>query len=190
MPDGTVYGRMKKLQQIGCISMQPNTHFTIVTICNWNRYQRPQRKSPQATAHPSNTQPNTGEEESKRTNTLSRAKLRFDDGDMDLAKLIWGKVHELHPSRKAPNLDQWANEVRLLRERDGRTLEDARELFSLANADSSFWAANVMSPAALRKHWDQLDLKLRRRPAARPGSNGASRSPTRIHQRNINDYCS
>ena len=35
----TVYRRVNALKRTGILNMQPNTHYSIVTICNWNRYQ-------------------------------------------------------------------------------------------------------------------------------------------------------
>ncbi len=39
IPEGTIRKRMEKLKNIGNLTMQPATHFTIVTICNWEIYQ-------------------------------------------------------------------------------------------------------------------------------------------------------
>lgn len=90
----------------------------------------------------------------------SSPKLRFTDEDKAVAEEIWNGVQALNPNHKPPNLDAWANEVRLMRERDGpdRTHQAIRELFAWANHDR-FWQANILSPAKLREKWDQLQVK-------------------------------
>lgn len=88
---------------------------------------------------------------------------------------MWEQILKLQPKRKTPNLDAWANDIRLMRERDGRTDDEIRELFTWANQDS-FWQTNILCPQKLREKWDDLDLKrsksrgIQRNPAANNGS--------------------
>ncbi|HFH0500554.1 TPA: replication protein, partial [Salmonella enterica subsp. enterica serovar Onderstepoort] len=53
------------------------------------------------------------------------------------------------PSLKKPNMAGWANDIRLMRELDGRTHKEICELFRWACKDS-FWYKNILSPAKLR----------------------------------------
>lgn len=53
------------------------------------------------------------------------------------------------------NANTWANDFRLMRERDGRTVEQIRYLIGWT-AKHSFWSDKVMSPSKLREKWDQL----------------------------------
>lgn len=85
-------------------------------------------------------------------------KLRFDETDGELAKWIFDLIRKINPGHKEPNFDKWANTLRLMRERDGRTHAEIRELFAWANADS-FWKTNILSPDKLREKWDQLTIK-------------------------------
>ncbi len=41
MAPGTVRNRMQKLQEMGNVDIQPDSHYSIVTIINWDRYQIP-----------------------------------------------------------------------------------------------------------------------------------------------------
>ena len=83
--------------------------------------------------------------------------------DLQTAEFIWDLIHEMQPDRKPPNLTTWANTIRLMRERDGRTHEQIRELFRRANQDE-FWCTNILSPDKLRTKWDNLTLKLIQKP--------------------------
>lgn len=78
--------------------------------------------------------------------------------DVDVAQSIWQGVLAIRPNHKPPNLNAWANDIRLMREQDGRTHEEIRDLFAWANRDD-FWRTNILSPAKLRKQWDQLAIK-------------------------------
>lgn len=49
------------------------------------------------------------------------------------------------------------NDIRLMRERDGRNHRDMCVLFRWACQDN-FWSGNVLSPAKLRDKWTQLEI--------------------------------
>lgn len=83
---------------------------------------------------------------------------KFTDEDMRLASWMWGRVQKLNPTAKQPSLDKWADVIRLMREVDGRTLQDIGSAFDWANKDS-FWCSNILSPDKLRKQFDRLKVK-------------------------------
>jgi hypothetical protein len=85
---------------------------------------------------------------------------------MATAEWMFGLVLALDPKAHKPNLDAWANEIRLTREIDGRTDDEIRGVFGWANADS-FWRSNILSPAKLRKQFTTLYTKMKE-----PQSNG------------------
>ena len=88
----------------------------------------------------------------------TRSKLRFDEADFDTAGWMLGKIRVLLPNGKDPNLESWANTIRLMREQDNHTAAEIRAVFGWANADS-FWQSNVLSPDKLRKQYDRLALQ-------------------------------
>jgi hypothetical protein len=88
-----------------------------------------------------------------------RKQTSFTDEDTATAQWLWQAILAMQPGRQAPNLDQWANTVRLMRERDGRTDAQIRDLFARVQRDS-FWRVNVLSPEKLREKWDDLTLRL------------------------------
>jgi len=45
-----------------------------------------------------------------------------------------------------------------MRERDGRTQEGIKSLFTWAN-ENNFWRSNILSPGKLREKWDQLSIQ-------------------------------
>ena len=84
-----------------------------------------------------------------------KQKYKFEESDMELALFMRGKIKNFLPESKEPNLESWANEFRLVREKDQRTHEDIKSLFSWAN-NNDFWRSNILTPEKLRKKWDTL----------------------------------
>ena len=83
---------------------------------------------------------------------------KYTDDDFKMAEWMWGRVQKLNPTAKEPSLEKWANTIRLMREVDGRTLQDIGTAFDWANKDS-FWCSNILSPEKLRKQYDKLKVK-------------------------------
>lgn len=78
--------------------------------------------------------------------------------DLRCAEWLFNMVKSISPSAKKPNYAGWANDIRLMRERDGRTHYEIAALFKWACNDK-FWKGNVLCPATLRDKWTQLDIK-------------------------------
>lgn len=83
---------------------------------------------------------------------------KFIPKDLELAEWIYGLILGLNPEAKKPNLEAWADTIRLMRERDNRTHRGIAELFKWAN-DHHFWKTNILSPEKLRKQYDSLKTK-------------------------------
>ena len=78
--------------------------------------------------------------------------------DLRCAEWLFNVVQGIAPTAKKPNYATWANDVRLMRERDQRTHREIAVLFQWACEDA-FWMGNVLCPATLREKWTQLDIK-------------------------------
>lgn len=99
------------------------------------------------------------------TNTKERVPVnkktspnKFGDDDLALASFMVEVVSRIQKPAKEPNVENWADTIRLMRERDGRTIEQIRELFIWAN-EHHFWKANIRSPEKLREQWDRLTIQ-------------------------------
>lgn len=86
--------------------------------------------------------------------------------DLAAAEWMFGQVLVIAPKAKKPNYAVWANEIRLMRERDGKQHREICELFKWACHDS-FWSGNILSPAALRRKWDQLEINRNKQASGR-----------------------
>lgn len=81
--------------------------------------------------------------------------------DEKCARWLFGVVRQTAPAARDPNFATWSNDVRLMRERDGRTHREICELFQWAHSDS-FWCQNILCPKKLREKWYQLAVKRER----------------------------
>ena len=105
------------------------------------------------------TKNNNTSSSEKNFQTGQRAKkYSFSPDDMRTAEWIFELLKKLNPEFKVKSIDSWANCVRLMRERDGKTHRDICELFQWANQDQ-FWSLNILSPSSLREKWVQLSIK-------------------------------
>lgn len=101
--------------------------------------------------------------------TSPAKKFSFTEMDLAMAKEMFAHIQKLNPNHKQPNFEAWANDIRLLSERDGKSHPEIIDLFEWANQDR-FWQANILSPRKLREKWDVLVLQ-RNRQAKPRGDN-------------------
>ncbi|MFC3457228.1 hypothetical protein [Massilia haematophila] len=98
-----------------------------------------------------------------------RAPRQVNDDDEKCARWLYGAILNTAPKFKEPNFKAWANEVRLMRERDGCTHREICELFQWAHT-IPFWRGNILSPAKLREHWDRLTIQRDAAAAPKPAA--------------------
>lgn len=67
-----------------------------------------------------------------------------------LANLLYEKIVLDDPSFKQPNMNAWADHIRLMIERDGRTVEQIKYLIEWSQANP-FWKSNILSTKKLRE---------------------------------------
>ena len=87
------------------------------------------------------------------------SKYKFDSYQMEFAVWMHGQLLIQNPNFKKPNLESWANTLRLMLEVDKRDSVKVGEVFTWANQDD-FWSSNILSPVSLRKQFDKLVVKL------------------------------
>lgn len=110
----------------------------------------------------------------------NKRKLIYSEADFSVAEWMLDRILQVYAGFKRPNLKTWANDIRLMRDYDDRDLDDIREVFAWANADS-FWSMNILSPAKLRKHFDRLCIQRNR--STRVNSNGIDKRSTSAAER-------
>jgi uncharacterized protein YdaU (DUF1376 family) len=105
----------------------------------------------------------TMSEQSPDAVTVDRRKREPSPDDASLASRIFGLILEGNPAAKKPNLNTWADDIRLMREQDKRTLPEIWSLFQWVRKHH-FWRTVVLCPGKLREKYDQL-VEVRAAPA-------------------------
>lgn len=83
--------------------------------------------------------------------------LKTDPEDLKLAEKMFESIKLVIPKTKPPNLDSWADQIRLMRTQDKLSLADIHDVFAWANRDA-FWQTNILSPMKLRKQFPRLHV--------------------------------
>lgn len=163
----TIEKCVKKLVRSETITIQETKQGTLFTIVNYAKYQdetASEKETVNGTVLKQETNGKRTVNNNKNANNAKNAKKnnssspKFEIYDLELAELLFKRMQENNPSVKQPNLNKWAEEVRLMRERDQRTVEQIKYLINWTQ-QNEFWKANILSISKLRKQWDQLVLK-------------------------------
>ncbi|WEF34882.1 YdaU family protein [Pseudoduganella chitinolytica] len=136
-------------------AMPSETAPAMPTQCERNANAMPtnnQEPIPNKTLVPAGTEGGPDGQSSKEP---KRSKPSPTDEDYKAARWVFEAQQKANPSAREPSWFTWANDIRLLREVDGRTHKQICELFRWAKADK-FWSPNIQSPGKLREKWDQL----------------------------------
>ena len=96
---------------------------------------------------------------SKKNISTSTKKHSFSEVDYQCAEWFYSLVVNVAPKAKQPNLENWANVIRLMRSVDNITHDEISNVFMWANKDP-FWSVNILSPDKLRKQFAQLQAKM------------------------------
>jgi hypothetical protein len=98
---------------------------------------------------------------------VSKVKTLPSEEDVDLARYLELHIRRNLPNFKKPDITKWADEIRKLREIDKRTPEQIKYVITWCQKDS-FWKANILSTATLRKQWDKLEARIRSEASNKP----------------------
>lgn len=113
--------------------------------------------NPEKTISKANQEPLTKNQEPL-TNKKTTSAKKFTDEDFAMACEFHESLSAQIPGFKKPNLESWANDIRLMRQIDKRSQEDIRAMWRFARVDQ-FWQTNVLCPATLREKFDKLTAK-------------------------------
>lgn len=143
---------------------------TTITICNYNVYQdletteRPRTDHKETSKeHRKDTNKNDKNVKNEKKDKRYSHKSKIYDEDSvhyQLANLLYQKILENNPNHRKPNLQKWADDVRLMMERDNRTEEQIEYLINWCQQDR-FWKSNILSTSKLREKFDQLVMNIK-----------------------------
>ncbi|MCO4849683.1 Replication protein O [Bacillus vallismortis] len=147
------------------IDFKKDTKKTLITIVNYGVYHDSDEEKKTVIEHENDTkatQKHTikNEKNVKNEKNINTSRLKYEICDMENAEYLFKEIKNNNPDAKKPNLEKWANEFRLIRERDKRTDDQIKYLIKWTQQDD-FWKANILSPSSLRKHYDKLVVKIK-----------------------------
>lgn len=85
-----------------------------------------------------------------------------DDRPYQIAQHLLGKIRDNNPDFKQPNLQHWANDIRLAHDRDKRDYDKLDNMVDWCQNDD-FWQANILSGKKLRDKYDRLAAQANRK---------------------------
>ncbi|PEU80197.1 hypothetical protein CN394_14590 [Bacillus anthracis] len=126
-----------------------------------------------------------GQKEKEKEKKTSRHK--FETCDTNGAKYLFEKIKDNNPKQKEPNFDSWANDFRLMREKDNRELQEIKDVIDWCQADP-FWQGNILSPKKLREKFDQLTIQMKSKKGAKSNAESGGSNTNRYSQKGEYDY--
>ncbi|MGU3355416.1 DNA replication protein DnaD [Bacillus sp. M5A3_1b] len=121
------------------------------------------------------------------TTNKKTSRLKFKTCDTNAAKYLFEKIKSNNSKQKQPNFDTWANDFRLMREKDNRELKEIKDVIDWCQADP-FWQGNILSPKKLREKFDQLTIQMKSRKGANNNAESDNSSARRYSQKGQYDY--
>jgi len=100
------------------------------------------------------------EKEKEKEKEKNNIRPNFSSFDIESSKRLFDLILENNPNAKKPNLETWANSIRLMRERDKRTEEQIMYVIEWCQKDN-FWFKNILSTSKLREQFDRLVLEIK-----------------------------
>lgn len=167
--ESTWWRYLNNLEKLEMLHIKKTNKYSIVSIVKWSDYQETEQQMNNrrtSDEQQMNTNKNVKNVKNNKEYIYSR-KLVYDDTHFSLAEFFYQQILKNNPQHKKPNLEKWANEIRLMMERDGRTAEQIKYLMQWVQQDE-FEMVNVLSPSKLRKRFDQLVLKVKQEKNKQP----------------------
>jgi hypothetical protein len=171
MTDRKIRTSLNRLKSTNEIAIKTTNKYSIITICKWDNYQsektaeRPAERPAERLSNDqqSTTNKNDKNDKKKRNNisllskvdesTLDHKTKKYYQVAISFYELIKSNLKELNISNseiEKAKYKTWIEPIRLLIEKDGRTIEEFREIFQFLQKDD-FWKEQIRSTAKLRK---------------------------------------
>jgi len=151
---GKVRRFLNELETAQQIVQQKTFITTVITICNYERWQSDgtadSTANGQQTVQQTDTNKNDNNDKNEKKKTFSSEALRLSD-------LLLSLIRARKPDLKPKGL--WARDIDLMIRIDHRDPARIEQVIRWAQADP-FWQNNILSGAKLRTQFDQLELKM------------------------------
>lgn len=160
----TLWRWIKKFEKEEMLSIYSTPKYSVISINNWSEYQgSDQRLSsdcPAPVQQLSTNKNDKNDKNDKNNNTSKKPKKRIysdDDPNKILANLLLKFIRK-NQEIKEPDLDKWANVIRLTIESDKHSVKEIQDMIVWAT-QHNFWSGVVLSPTSLRRNWDKMAVQ-------------------------------
>lgn len=164
----TLWRWIKKFEKEEMLSISSTPKYSVISINKWEDYQSSDQHlssdRPAPVQHLSTNKNEKNDKNDKNNNTRNSRKTREyadDDPNKKLAILLL-KLIRKNQNIKEPDLDKWANTIRLTIESDKRTGREVQDMIVWATSND-FWSGVILSPTSLRKHFDKMAIQKNKR---------------------------
>ncbi|MDY0396807.1 hypothetical protein RWE15_24035 [Virgibacillus halophilus] len=170
---------LKRFERYGFLTNKSTNRNRLVSIVNWEIYQsldeednkpsgRQLTSNQQATNKQLTTNKNVKNLRTKEVKDIRRKRVYDETSNFyQLAVFFFEQIKSNNPDHKLPNYQVWADDVRKMVELDKRTEDQIKYLMQWVQQDD-FEMANVLSPAKLRKRFDNLVMKVKQQKKQQP----------------------
>ncbi|HAQ5735685.1 TPA: hypothetical protein IX030_001370 [Enterococcus faecium] len=165
----TLWRWIKKFEKEGMLSISSTPKYSVISINKWEDYQSSDQHlssdRPAPVQHLSTNKNDKNDKNDKNNNNPrnSRKTREYadDDPNKKLAILLL-KLIRKNQNIKEPDLNKWANTIRLTIESDKRTGREVQDMIVWATSND-FWSGVILSPTSLRKHFDKMAIQKNKR---------------------------
>jgi hypothetical protein len=160
MKEPTVQSRMLILKNLQNLITQSVSHYSLVTILNYEIYQGSQNDESSSKV--------SGKYQASITNKNVKNKRIYVEGskELQLSTLLLREIQKNKPDFKLPNLQAWAKEIDLMLRLDGRKLELIEKVILWAQSDHGDgtgkwkgWSTVILSTRNLRDKFDKIEMQ-------------------------------
>lgn len=167
----SVWRWLKKFESEQMLNIKSTTKYSVISINNWDEYQGSEQQvniKRTTSEQQVNTNKNDKNDKNDKNNNIvsKKSKKRIypdDDSNKKLAVLLFRKISQ-NQNIKEPDLDNWANTIRLTIESDKRAGKEVQDIIVWATQDE-FWKGVVLSASSLRRNFDKMNAQKNRPPA-------------------------
>lgn len=154
----TLWRWLKKFENEELLTIQSNARYSVITIINWSDYQssdKPVTSDGQSNDKPVTTNKNDKNDKNNNPRNSRKTREYADDNPNKKLAILLLKLIRKNQNIKEPDLDKWANTIRLTIESDKRTGKEVQDMI-VWSTSHEFWSTVVQSPTSLRKHFDKM----------------------------------
>jgi len=143
-----------------------NREYTLVTLINYEIYNKKESQgnskvTPDGEGREQQADINNNDKNDKNEKPSSPKRV-YDEQSLEYrtANYLYTNILKFKPDLKKPNLQVWANDMRMLIELDKKEAKEIGQVIEWVTKDE-FWKVNILSASKLRSKWDTVTARMK-----------------------------